>query len=256
MLSFSVVIPAYKSSKYIPRLVESIIKSSQKTFFDVIFVDSGGHEEIYWQKNIYKLSQCPQICKILLIKNKKNRGVTFSRNRGYLLSKSDYVIFMDSDDLFTPNAIDIIASDLDRSSIVDVALFSTQYSSNIKCESKNAYCLIKDYGQGERLLVVRKISKGVPFCGALKGHEFYGLLKFLYKYGGAVKTFSSIVRVYTQDNENSLTIENKNIPMRIKLMAIHHIKSSYLLLIQGFLFTGIIFLLKGIYRFLQFYLKY
>lgn len=248
MTSFTVVIPAYKASNYIPRLVESMKRASATTPFDVVFVDDGGNDGIDWESIRFKLFECDKILDVVLLRNTKNRGVTYSRNRGYLLSKSEYIIFMDSDDLFIPNSIDSIAQALRDSRDVDIALFSTQYSSRSQCQSDNPSCLIDDYGRGERLVVVKKNINALPFCGPLRGHEFYGLLRFLLNTGGKVKTFSTIVREYTTDNENSLS-RPRNMASRHRLIAFGHIKSAFLLFNNGFFFAGFKFLIKGFISF-------
>ena len=245
LFSYSVVIPVYKTSIFMSRLTDSIIQASNKIIFDVIFIDDGGNERLDWDKYINKLKECNKISAVSLIKNKKNRGVTFSRNRGYLFSNSKYVIFMDSDDLFLPNAIDNIDNTLIQNRNVDVALFSTQYSFNLQFESKDISGLLKDYNKGERTVIVKKLKHGLPFSGFLRGHETYGLLKFLSKSKGIFKTFNLIVRDYKKDNINSLS-QGENLYKRQKLIILGHFKSSKLLFLKHFYFFSILFFLRGI----------
>jgi glycosyltransferase involved in cell wall biosynthesis len=254
IFSYSVVIPVYKTIMFMDRLTDSIMNASNHTIFDVIFIDDQGNDELEWSKYINKLKKCNVISTVTLIKNKKNRGVTYSRNRGYLFSNSKYIIFMDSDDLFKPNAIDNIDNIFRKNLHIDVALFSTQYTSNHQFESKGIKGLLQDYNKGERTVVVKKNKKSLPFCGFLRGHETYGLLKFLCKTKGNFKTFDLIVRDYRKDNINSLSLP-ENVHKRHKFIILGHLKSSKILFIQKFYFSSIQFFLRGIISYLIYILK-
>lgn len=254
IFSYSIVIPVYKTSVFMDRLTDSIMNASKYTIFDVIFIDDQGNDELAWGKYINKLKKCNLISSVTLIKNKKNRGVTYSRNRGYLYSNSEYIIFMDSDDLFKPNAIDNINYTMKKNTHIDVALFSTQYTSNLQFESQGFGGLLKDYNKGERTVVVKKNKKSLPFCGFLRGHEMYGLLKFLCKIKGNFKTFDLIVRDYRKDNINSLSLP-KNVHQRQKLIILGHLKSSKILFSERYYLSSIQFFLRGIISYLIYVIK-
>lgn len=94
----SVVIPVYKTEKYLDRCVESIINQTYKNL-EIILVDDGSPDD------------CPRLCdqwasrdgRIKVI-HKVNEGLGRARNSGIDQATGDYICFVDSDDyieLFT-----------------------------------------------------------------------------------------------------------------------------------------------------------
>lgn len=89
----SVIIPVYNAEKTLERCVESIIYGELKDI-SVILVDDCSKDNSweYCQKlsNRYSNVYCYQ--------NEKNRGVSYTRNHGLEVAKSEYILFVDSDD--------------------------------------------------------------------------------------------------------------------------------------------------------------
>ena len=99
----SIITPIYNKSKYILRYLRSI----QNQFFDdieIILVDD--HSTDSTLEIIEKLRKNDE--RIILIKNKKNKGTLKSRNEGVLKSNGKYLIFLDPDDLFSFNTLSLI----------------------------------------------------------------------------------------------------------------------------------------------------
>lgn len=98
----SVIVPIYKSEKYLPGCVSSIIKQSFKDL-EIILVDDGSQDK------------CPQICdsyakqdKRIKVIHQKNKGQSAARNAGIDSATGDYLFFVDSDDRLHPQAIEIL----------------------------------------------------------------------------------------------------------------------------------------------------
>ena len=88
----SVIIPAYKTEKYLEQCIESALRQDYKCL-EIILVDDGSPD------------RCPQIMDEFAAKNenvtvihKKNQGIGFARNTGVEAAHGKYVFFMDSDD--------------------------------------------------------------------------------------------------------------------------------------------------------------
>ncbi|MDO8575677.1 MAG: glycosyltransferase [bacterium] len=90
----SVIIPAYNRAKYISKAIESVLNQSFKDF-EIILIDDGSKDET--AEIAYKYINDPRL-KITL--NDKNRGISYSRNRGLSLSKGEYIAMLDSDDVW------------------------------------------------------------------------------------------------------------------------------------------------------------
>ena len=97
---FSIIIPVYNSEKYLEVCLNSILKQSFSDYEILIINDSSKDRS----KNIcngFKRTSS----KIKIIENKKNLGVSLSRNKGMKNSSGKYIIFLDSDDILVPGSL-------------------------------------------------------------------------------------------------------------------------------------------------------
>ena len=98
----SIISSIYNREKFILRFMRSI----QNQYFDdieIIFVDD------YSIDNSVKIIEESQYedKRIILIKNKKNKGTLISRNIGALKAKGEFLIFPDSDDILSQNILSL-----------------------------------------------------------------------------------------------------------------------------------------------------
>ena len=96
-MKLSVIVPVYKSEKYLNRCVDSILC---QTYVDleIILIDDGSPDT------------CPQICDSyekkdarVIVLHQKNAGVSAARNAGLDTATGDYITFVDSDDYIEPD---------------------------------------------------------------------------------------------------------------------------------------------------------
>lgn len=96
----SVIIPVYKVENCLDKCIESVTRQTYKNL-EIILVDDGSPDN------------CPQICdewakkdsRITVI-HKSNSGVSLSRKIGYENSSGEYIMFVDSDDWISLNAVE------------------------------------------------------------------------------------------------------------------------------------------------------
>jgi len=94
--------PAYNSERYISTSVKSILDQSYANF-EFIIVDDASTD-----KTSKLLSQSKtRNKKIILVKNKKNEGVTKSLNRALKKARGKYIIRMDADDWSYPDRLQL-----------------------------------------------------------------------------------------------------------------------------------------------------
>ena len=98
----SVISPVYNREKFISRFIGSIQNQNFKEI-EIILVDDKSIDNSVELIEKYKKKDK----RIILIKNKKNRGTFVSRNLGVLVSKSKYVILPDPDDIISKDIIRI-----------------------------------------------------------------------------------------------------------------------------------------------------
>ena len=91
----TIITPSFNSEKHISLTIESIIKQTYENWKLIIIDDFSKDNSV----NVIK-SYIFEDDRIQLIQNPSNRGAAFSRNVGLSESKSDYIAFLDSDDLW------------------------------------------------------------------------------------------------------------------------------------------------------------
>lgn len=96
----SVIMPAYNAEKYIAKSIESVINQSYRNLELIIVNDCSVDktEEIID-------SYCNLDKRIKKYVNKKNSGVSYSRNFGVKNAKGDWIAFLDSDDIWQENKL-------------------------------------------------------------------------------------------------------------------------------------------------------
>jgi glycosyltransferase involved in cell wall biosynthesis len=98
----SIISPVYNREKYLIRFINSI-QNQILIDIEIIFIDDFSKDNSTGIiENCQKGDQ-----RILLIKNKRNRGTFISRNIGALKSKGEYLMFPDPDDILSKNIIQI-----------------------------------------------------------------------------------------------------------------------------------------------------
>lgn len=103
----SVIIPVYKTEKYLIKCVDSLLEQTY-TNLEIILVDDGSPD------------QCPEICDNYALKDsrvkvvhKSNNGVSGARNSGLDSANGDYITFVDSDDYIEKNMYQSMMSIVD-----------------------------------------------------------------------------------------------------------------------------------------------
>jgi glycosyltransferase involved in cell wall biosynthesis len=115
---FSVIIPTYNRANLIERTVQSVLAQSF-TDFEIIIVDDGSTD------NTGEIIAAIKSDKINYIK-KQNEERAVARNTGTKLAIGKYITFLDSDDLFEPNHLQVAKDVLEGKNCP--AVFHTRYN--------------------------------------------------------------------------------------------------------------------------------
>lgn len=179
----SIILPNYNSSKYLISTISSI-KNQTYNNWELIIVDDCSDNKTKKILKKYKKSK-----KIKIIWLKKNRGAAYCRNLAIKKSRSKYLAFIDSDDLWKKNKLNIqikymIKNNYDFTYTYYEA-FYPKYTRKIIVPSKfNFKSFIKDTSIATSTMVIkRNIAKGIKFTNTRICEDYYFKCRVLKRIG-------------------------------------------------------------------------
>ena len=98
----SVIVPVYNREKYVSLTLDSIIQQTYKNI-EIIAVNDGSTDSSLTVLKNYEANHP----KIITVIDQKNQGQVKSRNTAILKSKGEFIAFLDSDDLWMPNKLEM-----------------------------------------------------------------------------------------------------------------------------------------------------
>lgn len=102
MIRFSFIIPVYNSENTITRCVESIEKNNCDDVEIILIEDCSKDNSLDVCKKLEKKYQ-----NVICLNNSKNRGVSYTRNKGIEKAQGEYLLFTDSDDWVDSDYVDM-----------------------------------------------------------------------------------------------------------------------------------------------------
>lgn len=118
--AISVIIPTYNRAEYVVQCVESVLA---QTFSDIeiIVVDDGSTDST--RERLGAFSDVPRFH----YRYQPNNGRSSARNRGIGMAQGEFVVFLDSDDLLFPNALEHLHDAAARSATAGMIVGQTQF---------------------------------------------------------------------------------------------------------------------------------
>lgn len=95
----SIIVPVYNSEKYLCRCIDSVLEQTYSDF-ELLLVDDGSKDNSGKICDEYATKDHR-----IKVFHKENKGVSSARNFGINVAIGEWVIFIDSDDYFTPKAL-------------------------------------------------------------------------------------------------------------------------------------------------------
>ena len=244
ILKISIISPIYNRGKYILRFLRSI----QNQFFDnieIIFVDDFSSDNSVELIKNYQFEDE----RIILIEHNKNKGTLISRNDGALISKGEYLIFPDPDDILTQDILNTCYqySKVNNYEIIRYNLFDQRendifYNSIVnKLDSRRIeqpelfYYLFYGVGKLKQIdfNLANKFIKREAYIRALNSiNSFYlkqyminfedGIMNFiLYKTSRSYYFLKNIGYFYIRNNQSITISQNINYNNRLKFIFLY-----------------------------------
>ena len=134
----SVIIPVYNVEKYIHECIDSIIRQTYKNI-EIICIDDGSSDKSY---DILKEYASKDNRFILL--QQENKGAGTARNKGLEIATGDFISFLDADDFFEHDLLELALNKLQESESDFVIYNSDQFNDKTK-QFINSYKVKYDY---------------------------------------------------------------------------------------------------------------
>lgn len=150
---FSVIMPAYNAERFIDTAVNSVLMQTHGDF-ELIIVDDGSKDKT--QEKILKHKD-----ERIKYVRQQNSGVSAARNKGILESRGEFVCFLDSDDEWKSNHLEVLVSLIERYS--HCGMFITGYDIR--------------FNNGRLIHKSEQILKGVPEQQFVSDNAFGVLIK-------------------------------------------------------------------------------
>lgn len=115
--SVSVIIPIYNTEAYLAECLDSVINQSMQEM-EIIVVNDGSTDG-----SLDIIQRYSELDERIILLNKANQGASAARNDAMRMAKSDHIMFLDSDDVFTADAVKT-AYDRIRRDACDIVIFN------------------------------------------------------------------------------------------------------------------------------------
>lgn len=154
----SVILPTYNRANYIKDAIESVLDQTYRNI-ELLIIDDGSTDNTQAVIESYLKDN-----RIRYIKQ-KNSGAAVARNKGLELSKGKYVAFIDSDDMWEKNKLEIQLAVMDA--LPDVAIVCSDFSSIDakgyveKSHIKTYFSVFNDYNLSYEEVFCNMLTQGI-----------------------------------------------------------------------------------------------
>jgi len=126
-MKYSIIIPVFNCEKYLEKCINSVLNQTYKNF-ELIIINDGSKDN---SMNIIN-RRCNGLKNVTII-DKKNSGVSDTRNLGISKSTGEWITFIDADDWIEVDTLDSINKIIENNNDVDL-IISNLYINGIKKE--------------------------------------------------------------------------------------------------------------------------
>lgn len=174
----SVIIPSYNRADIISRAIDSVIKQSYKNL-EIVIVDDASKD------NTEEVIRAIGEPRIRYIRHQTNGGADKARNTGVAAATGEYVAFLDSDDVWLPNKIELQLAAIQNHPEAEKAVCYTQVKDDRgdkvfiqpsrgknEAESLADYLFVnRGFIQTSTVMIPRYMAVATPFRSGISPHE-------------------------------------------------------------------------------------
>jgi len=215
----SIIIPTFKRNQYLKRAINSVLNQTFNEF-EIIVIDDNNEGSRYRKLNEKLMEDYKDNEKVIYIKHQQNLNGAAARNTGVKFSKSKYIAFLDDDDEYLPEKIELqinLLEKLDKtwggvycgySIYKKNKLLQRNLNSGSGNLKKKLLLMETPIGGGSTLLMKRSILKELDgFDITFSRHQDWELLiRFFRKYRIAYIN-RILVKIHLDDRKNLVNPE-------------------------------------------------
>lgn len=233
MTKFSIIIPVYNVEKYLKRCLDSVVNQTYKNYEAIIVCDKcSDNSEIIVDEYVKKYKKFTKIYE-------ERTGLSKARNLGVDASNGEYILFLDSDDFFENDLLEVLNTKLKDTP--DLIRFQIQDIINDQAikHQEVGFATTDGVSAFNKIFGYHYIENAWSYCYNAKYYknnnfkfmenciaEDYGLIPLVIAKAKKVKSLEFIGYNYVQ-RENSL-MTNPDYSKKIKKMEDMLMQSAFL----------------------------
>lgn len=149
-MRITTIIPLYNAKDTIKSTLESVLNQTYSEPIEIIVINDGSSDGC--EKIVEQMIEDSQTNRIIKLINKSNGGVSSARNRGIKEASGEWIAFLDSDDMWHPQKLEIISKILEDGSI---AFLGHSYT------LENNFCHLFEYKKPFKISFTKLLLKNI-----------------------------------------------------------------------------------------------
>ena len=212
----SIIIPYYQNTHHLFLALDSIFKQTYKKFNILIIYDNKDKTDLKKINKFILKKNSNKKFSIKIVINKKNLGAGESRNKGIKISKTKYIAFLDSDDIWHKNKLKFQIDFMNKNkAVISHTSYNVIDELGIKISSRKSKKILTfseiinscDIGLSTVMINLKFLKKNKLFFPKIKTKEDYVLWLRILKIIPNIKGLDKNLTSYRK-RKNSLSSKN------------------------------------------------
>ncbi|MBO5289018.1 MAG: glycosyltransferase family 2 protein [Spirochaetales bacterium] len=151
----SIIIPVYNAEEYLYECLDSLINQTMKNT-EIICIDDGSTDNSYEILSEYAAKD-----NRFIILQQENKGAGAARNKGMEIAKGEFLAFLDADDFFEHDMLEITLNKIEKTQADFVIFNSNQFDDKTKQFVDSDWFVIYDFFPNEETFNYSQISGNI-----------------------------------------------------------------------------------------------
>lgn len=193
----SIIIPVYKVEKYIEKCMQSLLDQTYENF-EALVVDDGSPDN-----SITLAKEFVGEDSRFVFLEKENGGQGSARNLALEHAKGKYIAFLDSDDSYTADMLEVVVDEFSKEDDIDILTFGIYYvdEEDMKVFSRSSHTSY--FNTDKDILLINKTASRFFWDKVYRRNIFLD-----HRFSSSIKTYEDVDLIYQVLYKRSI----KNIP--------------------------------------------